>query len=127
MVRYYLYLSNIFLHIVHISLILLVFMGWWFYETRLISLILIAGTFISWYGLKPFFAKGSKYGYCVITDLHWAVRRRMNLPTPDSGYMKYLSDRLLGDNIESDLIEKITLLLFGVSILGAITTSILLG
>lgn len=120
-------LANVLLHIAHIALILIVFAGWWFCETRLISLVLILGTLISWYGLKPFFAADSEYGYCVITDLQWAIRRRLGLSAPESGYMKYLSDRLIGRDIDSDLIEKFTLVSFVISIVGVLTTSVFLG
>ena len=123
----FLYVANAILHIAHIGLIVMVVAGWWFCETRLLSDLLIAGTLFSWYGLKRIFTKDSEYGYCVITDLQWRVRKKLGLATPQNGYMKYLSDKLPGADISNDTIEKTTKYLFFISIFGAAITSATFG
>lgn len=119
--------ANLALHIAHIALILLVFAGWWFCETRLWSVLLIAATFVSWYGLKPFFAKDSAYGYCIITDVQWRLRKRLGLPAPEDGYMKYLIDFCIPGSFADDVIQTVTLYIFLGCILGAAVTAVVFG
>jgi Protein of Unknown function (DUF2784) len=125
--RAFLSTANVVLHAAHIALILLVLGGWWFCATRLLSDALIVGTLFSWYGLKPILAKDSGYGYCLITDLQWRIRRHMNLPAPTGGYMKYLADKLLGGDRNLELIEKATAMTFFLCVAGSIATTIFFG
>ena len=118
---------NAVLHIAHIGLIVVVGVGWWFCETRLPSVLLIIATLFSWYGLKRIFARDSQYGYCVLTDIHWRVRKRIGLATPHSGYMKYLSDKLPGIDMPNDTVERMTKALFFISVVGAAITSVAFG
>lgn len=120
-------IANVLLHFVHLALIGLVAVGWWFCESRLLSNLLILATLISWYGLKPVFAKDSDFGYCIITDIQWNLRRRIGLPAPKGGYVKFLTDVLLGGDVDIDVIEKATAWLFFTCVVGGVATTLFFG
>ncbi|RZL51002.1 MAG: DUF2784 family protein [Pedobacter sp.] len=55
-----------------------------------------------WFGL----------GYCPITDWQWNVKTQMGEQNLPASFIKYFADKLTNSNINSDLIDALTLLFF---------------
>jgi hypothetical protein len=87
-------------------------LGWAWKKTRrwnLITLLLTAGSWFIigiWYG----------WGYCFCTDWHWQVREKMGLYDQSNSYVHFLLLKLTGINFQKDLVDKITLIIFFISI-----------
>jgi len=122
---------NILGHASHLFVILFSVLGWMWCETRIANLVLLLAVLFSWYALGPLLGKKGEYGYCVITDLQWQLRRRIGLEAPPWGYMKFLADRLSGrtgdQGLDPELIERATAAAFFASLLASVTTTIFFG
>ena len=103
---------NIFFFVFHTLLMLFNCLGWGWKKTRrwnLITLLLTAGSWFIvgiWYG----------WGYCFCTDWHWQVREKMGLYDQSNSYVHFLLLKLTGINFQKDLVDKVTLIVFFVSI-----------
>jgi hypothetical protein len=51
-------------------------------------------------------------GYCPLTDWHFSVLKKLGETNLPYSYIKYLGDRLTGLNLDSTLVDKITLYSF---------------
>jgi len=116
---------NYALHAAHLSVIGFSVTGWMFPATQPANLILLLLVLGSWYGLGPLLGKCSTDGYCVITDIHWRVRRHIGIDAPSWGYMKYLVDGISGRKVDEELIDRITALVFFSSLTASIFTTFL--
>jgi hypothetical protein len=121
---------NILGHAAHLFVIFFSVFGWMWCETRIANLILLLAVLLSWYALGPLLGKKGEYGYCLITDLQWQLRRHMGLEAPPWGYMKFLADRLSGragdQGLDPDLIERITAAAFFASLAASVAMTVLL-
>lgn len=101
-------LGNVLLHITHLFVILFSLLGWILPQTRPWHLILQALISFSWFGL------GSKkgWGYCLITDLQWKLKRSMNISMGSNSYIKWLIDKLFSTNISEPTANLITMVTF---------------
>ena len=97
---------NVALHGFHQGLIVFSLLGWVLCETRLLNLIVLGSILFSWYGLGPLLGKAHAWGYCLITDIQWKVRKELGLDSRRGGYMKYLADNLLGGDFDESRIDK---------------------
>jgi hypothetical protein len=103
---------NIFFFVFHTLLMLFNCFGWAWKKTRrwnLISLLLTAGSWFIvgiWHG----------WGYCFCTDWHWTVREKMGLYDQSTSYVHFLLLKLTGINFQKDLVDKVTLIVFFVSL-----------
>jgi hypothetical protein len=105
--RFGLSVLNFGLHAFHQAWIVFTLIGWIFCETRILHLIVISLTLISWYALGPLLKKGDAYGYCVVTDIQWAIRRRLGFEERQGGYVKYIGDHLFGKNFNESLAARV--------------------
>ncbi len=103
---------NIFLHVVHLGVIVFSMVGWMFVSTRLATLILLLAILTSWYVLGPILGKGGVYGYCLVTDIQWRLKKKLGHNVPASGYIKYLIDTLTGGNVDDILVDRVTAAVF---------------
>lgn len=60
----------------HTVLILFNLIGWIWYRTRWFHLLCVLATLFSWFVMGAF----QGFGYCLCTDWHFQVRRRLGLP-----------------------------------------------
>ncbi|MDH3534877.1 MAG: DUF2784 family protein [Gammaproteobacteria bacterium] len=125
--KYALFALNLALHGFHLVLIVFNLVGWMFCETRMLNLVVLLLTLLSWYGLGPLMGKGSAWGYCVVTDLQWGVRRQMGLDSRKGGYIKYLADNLLGDDFDETRVDKWSTVVFLTCIFASVTTNLVYG
>lgn len=119
--------ANLALHGLHQALIVFSIMGWMFCETRMLNLTILLLTLFSWYGLGPLLNKGDAYGYCLITDIQWKIRNKLQLPPLEGGYIKYLADRLLGGDFDEIKIDQWTAIIFFISLIASGITSFVYG
>ena len=61
-------------------------------------------------------------GYCPLTEWHFNVLSKLGVTNLPDSYIKYLADRITGLNINSSMVDKVTLYSF----LAALTISVLL-
>ena len=86
--------------------------GWIWKKTRrwnLLTLILTAG---SWFILGIWYG----WGYCACTDWHWQVREHLGYFDQSVSYVHFLLLKLSGINFNPKLVDKVTVIVFFVSI-----------
>ena len=66
--------------------------GWAWRRTRLWHLATITLTACSWFVLGIFYG----FGYCLCTDWHWAVRRKLGYTGDPHSYVQFLVEQLTG-------------------------------
>ena len=125
--RYILLTLNLVLHGIHQILIVFSLLGWIFCETRMLNLIVLILILFSWYGLGPILRKGNTWGYCVITDIQWQIRKKLGLDSRSGGYVKYLADNLLGGNFNETRADKWAVAIILTCTLASVTTNLLYG
>lgn len=118
---------NLVLHGFHQAWIVFTLIGWMFCATRIPHLIVSFATLASWYVLGPLLKKGDAFGYCVITDVQWEIRRRLGLEECKGGYVKYLGDQLFGADFDESLADKIVAAVFFACILASLIMIYLYG
>jgi hypothetical protein len=97
-------LLDVLFHLAHIVVILFSALGWLYPPARPAHLCLQGLILFSWFGLG--FSKG--WTYCFLTDLHWRVKRLLQQPDPGDSYVKLLADRILGRDVDPQLVWKAT-------------------
>lgn len=104
------------LTILHLIIIGFNLLGWIFRPTRrahfwFAMLTLGCWTILGiWYGL----------GYCPITDWQWSVKTQLGEQNLPGSFIKYFADKLTGLNINSELIDALTLGFFLIAIVCSI-------
>jgi hypothetical protein len=99
-----LHLANYFFYVFHTLLILVNLFGWIFPKTRKLNLITLLITFGSW-GILGLW-KG--WGYCFLTDWHYAILRRLGETQLPSSYIAFLVEKLTGWLPETNLVNNLT-------------------
>jgi hypothetical protein len=107
-------IANIALHGLHLAIVAGAAVGWMFCETRLATLALQAAIALSWVVIGPLI--GKPFGYCLVTDWQWRVRRGIGLAERPGGYMKYLADGVTGRDFDVGLVDRWTARIFAASI-----------
>ena len=118
---------NFVLHAIHQILIVFSLVGWIFCETRMLNLIVLLLILFSWYGLGTILRKGDLWGYCVITDIQWQIRKELGLDRRSGGYVKYLADSLLGGDFDETRADKWAVAIILDCTLASVSTNFLYG
>ena len=105
-------LLNIFFFVFHTLLMLFNCFGWIWKKTRRWNLLTLLLTAASWFIIGIWYG----WGYCFCTDWHWAVREKMGLFDQSNSYVHFLLLKLTGINFQKNLIDKVTLIVFFVSL-----------
>lgn len=103
------HILDIFFVVLHTSLIVFNLAGWIWKRTRRWNLITLVLTGSSWLFLGLLVGVP---GYCPFTDWHFAILDKMGKSDLPSSYIKYLADRLTGLDLNSSLVDTVTLLTF---------------
>ncbi len=90
-------------HFLHSGLILFVLFGWIAGRTRFAHLVTTLAILFSWCVLGIFFG----FGYCIITDYHWRIKRKLNQGRLPEGYVKYMLDKITGRDTDPDFAENL--------------------
>jgi hypothetical protein len=104
---------DIFFLVFHTSLVIFNVFGWIWRKTRKLNLIVLTLTGCSWLFLGLIVGT---LGYCPLTDWHFRILEKMGRTDLPFSYMKYLFDRITGLNINGELVDKVTLIVFIVAL-----------
>ena len=105
-------LLNIFFFVFHTLLMLFNCFGWIWKKTRRWNLLTLLLTAASWFIIGIWYG----WGYCFCTDWHWAVREKMGLFDQSNSYVHFLLLKFTGINFQKNLVDKVTLIVFFVSL-----------
>ena len=103
-----LHFLDYFFSFLHIAFTLFNLVGWIWQSTRRIHLITILLTAASWFILGIWYG----WGYCFLTDWQWAIKEKLGERNLPSSFIKYFSDKLIGSDINTSLINSCTLIGF---------------
>jgi Protein of Unknown function (DUF2784) len=102
---------NIFFFVFHTIFTLFNIIGWAFRKTRKWQLITLSLTAFSWFVLGIWYG----WGFCFCTDWHWNVRERLGYTDDSDSYIHFLILKLTGVNMNPNLVDNVTLIVFIVS------------
>lgn len=88
---------NIFLHIIHSTMVWFVLLGVFFKRLIPLHFTIITLIWISWIGLG---IKMKHLGYCILTDWHWQVKYRLAETDLPASYITYMLQMLTGVRFE---------------------------
>jgi hypothetical protein len=97
-----------FFFVFHTALILFNLFGWVPRRTRRLNLVLLTLTGLSWFGLGIWCG----WGYCPLTDWHWAVRRALGFHDQIASYNAWLVLKLTGWQPPARLTDAVTVIAF---------------
>ncbi len=110
------------LHLVHLSIMLICIVGWMFEPIRTLHLLVIVLVAISWFGLGKFFG----YGYCILTDTQWRVKRKLGQEPYTESYVKYILDKVTGRDIDKKVTTGLTLYTYAGAVVLSLTVNFIL-
>lgn len=110
---YLLHFLNVFFFAFHTVLILFNLFGWLFAKTRKLHFISMLLMFFSW-GIMGIWMG---FGYCVLTDWHYQVLRKLGETGMPSSYIAFLVEKFSGWLPDADLVNTLTLVLSIVALL----------
>ena len=103
---------NIFFFAFHTIFTLFNIVGWAFRKTRRLHLITVSLTAFSWFVLGIWYG----WGYCLCTDWHWDIRKKLGYIDESRSYIHFLILKLTGVNMNPQLVNNVTLIVFLVSV-----------
>lgn len=83
---------NVLFHVIHLALIFFFLFGWLWQKTLLAHFIVSVLILLSWCGLGIFYG----FGYCLVTDIQWKIKKRMGEKPYTEYYIKYMVDKVTG-------------------------------
>lgn len=108
-------LLNILFFWTHVFFILFNLFGLIWAKTRKLHLWTILLTLCSWLVLGIWFG----FGYCFLTDWHWAVKRRLGETDLPNSFIQYLFDQL-GVSIHASTTDTLTLIVFCIALISTL-------
>jgi hypothetical protein len=99
---------NIFFFVFHSLIVLFNVTGWIFKPTRKWNLILLLLTGASWFILGIWYG----WGYCVCTDWHWDVRKKLGYVEESHNYIHFLILKLTGIDLPGKLVANGVMIIF---------------
>jgi hypothetical protein len=99
---------NIFFFVFHSLFTLFNIAGWIFTRTRRLHLVTLLLTAFSWFILGIWYG----WGYCACTDWHWQVREELGFRDRSHSYIHFLILELTGTDLDPQLVERGTLVVF---------------
>lgn len=82
--------------------------GWAWRRTRPFQLVTLGLTAFSWFVLGAFYG----WGYCLCTDWHFQIRRRLGYVDPESSYVQMLLNRVFGVTLSRPASDRLTMGVF---------------
>ena len=96
--------ADVSFHVLHAAVILFCVTGWAIPAARGWHLALVALIALSWFGIGIW--RG--FGYCLLTDLHWRLKRALGQTELPESYVKYALDRLLRRDLDPGSVDALT-------------------
>ena len=110
--EWFLQTVDIFFVVFHTTLTIFNLLGWIWKKTRKLNLITLGLTGASWFILGLFYG----IGYCPLTEWHFQILNQLGEHNLPSSYIEYLTERLSGLEINSDLVDITTAVGFFVAL-----------
>ena len=105
MIKIYIYrLLDICFHFIHLGIIFFFLFGWMFDTTIVVHLLLSFAILFSWVVLGIFYG----FGYCLITDIQWKIKKLLSEEPSTKYYVKYMLDKMSGKNMNEKVVDKMT-------------------
>ena len=82
--------------------------GWAWRWTRPLQRVTVGLTAFSWFVLGAFYG----WGYCLCTDWHFQVRRRLGYVDPETSYVQMLLNRVFGITLGRPASDRLTMGVF---------------
>ena len=99
-----LYILDVIYTIVHLLIIGFNLFAWAFPATRKLHLYGVAVTLACWLILGIWYG----IGYCPVTDWQWQVKAQLGEQNLPNSFVKYYADQLLGQPVDSNLVDVLT-------------------
>lgn len=99
---------NIFFHTMHMAIILYSMFGWLYFEFITIYMIFQFLILFSWIGYGLY---DRRWGFCIMTDLHWFIKEKYKSRPTTESYIYYWSKFKFKLNTKKKIIDRFT---FGV-------------
>ena len=97
-------MMNILFHLIHLGIIFFFLFGWLWQKTLTAHFILAILILLSWCGLGLLYG----FGYCLVTDIQWKIKKRMGDEPSTEYYIKYMLDKLTGLDTNPNRVNAIT-------------------
>ena len=107
---------NILFFVFHTCFTIFNLTGWMFQKTRKWNLITLLLTAFSWFFLGIWYG----WGFCFCTQWHWEVREHLGLHDQSRSYIQFLLLKLTGIRFNENLVDRLTLLFFFISLIMSI-------
>ncbi len=103
-----LYTLNLLFFVFHTAWMVFNLVGWGWKRTRPFHLLTIGLTAFSWFVLGFWYG----WGFCLCTQWHWEVRRRLGYLDTERSYVTLLIHSVTGLHVNETLSETVTGILF---------------
>ena len=110
------HIADKFLIYFHAAVTLFGCLGWIPKKTRKVNLLVLGITMFCWVVLGIWYG----WGYCVLTDIHWALRRELGYYDMPRSYIKFLVDEISGLNFNADLVDTVTVICFCAALIASL-------
>jgi Protein of Unknown function (DUF2784) len=104
---------DIFFTFLHLFIIGFNLTGWAFKSTRKIHLFVVSATVACWFILGIWYG----IGYCPVTDWQWQVKEQLGEHNLPGSFIKYLADKISGQNTDAELIDVLTAVSFALTVM----------
>jgi len=105
---FYLKIADVLLTVIHLIFIVFILFGWIPIKLRKVHYISMWIVFISWFLLGLYFG----LGYCLLTDLHWKIKIKLNEVNLPYSFIKYILDRITKNDFDETMINYVTVVVF---------------
>lgn len=92
--------------------------GWAWRPTRVAHRVVVGLTAFSWFAMGAYYG----WGYCLCTDWHFRVRRRLGYPVRESSFIQLLADKALGVPLSRPVADNLALWVFVAIVLATAIT-----
>jgi hypothetical protein len=113
MQNFWLYILDVLFTLLHVVLIGFNLLGWIWKSSRRLHFYAVLLTAFSWLILGIWFG----WGYCLITDWQWQVKRKLGEEDLPGSFIKYMADQIPGLDISTSFIDLSTAVGFGLAAL----------
>ena len=107
-------LLNILFFIGHDLIIVINLFGWIFPSTRRVQRVTLGCTLFSWLVMGAWYG----WGYCLCTDWHFQIRRRLGVHQNESSYTQLLLYQMTGQQFSRQFSDSLTLALMVLILVG---------
>jgi hypothetical protein len=92
--------------------------GWAWRRTRVLHLIVLSLTALSWFALGAIYG----WGYCICTDWHFQIRERLGYRDPYSSYLQLLAAELFNFELSKTASDWLAGSVFALIVMATSTT-----